>query len=46
MKNRYANPEMEMILLAAEDVIATSLGTIGEGLGDPTKTPWDLLLDI
>ena len=41
MKNIYINPEMEIVMISAEDVIATSFGDpIGDEVGDPASKPW------
>ena len=34
MKNLYMNPEMEIVMISAEDVIATSI-TLDEGVVGP-----------
>ena len=38
----YINPEMEIVMISAEDVIATSFGDIMDGVGNPDENgkPW------
>ena len=41
MKNLYMNPEMEIVMISAEDVIATSMDTVVEDVvGDPSQKDW------